>query len=305
MLSHPHNWSLALILSVVPTLVFADSASDASVVIYRHTVSEVRVSFFTTDENNRPIDNISKDDFAIVDSGMVIRDFRSLARSGETTLDVVAVVDTSESVAPRLRATLDEVLQLVAQKRLATDDNVSVLSFGGLQSAVICTGNCRSAAAGERLLALKAAGATPLFDALAYAADFIARRRTPGVRPILVLFSDGADTISKTPLQDALRAVVASGALLYTIDLNQSAEASLGRAVLRRMAEATGRYFPIREGAAYVLQAALEDLRASYVVTYRLPSHAVGFHSLRILPKHNLNLRFHCRSGYNYEADVP
>jgi len=51
-------------------------------------------------------------------------------------------------------------------------------------------------------------------------------------------------------------------------------------------------------GEADILHAVLADLRASYVVTYQLPSRSAGFHALRILPKHNLNLRFHCRRGY-------
>jgi hypothetical protein len=71
---------------------------------------------------------------------------------------------------------------------------------------------------------------------------------------------------------------------------------------LRRVSEATGgRYFSLRDGAATVLNAVLEDLRASYVVTYALPSHQDGFHSLRLLPTHNLNLTFHSRNGYFYE----
>jgi hypothetical protein len=68
------------------------------------------------------------------------------------------------------------------------------------------------------------------------------------------------------------------------------------------MADATGgRSFSAQDDVTDVLEAALADLRASYVVTYALPSHAAGFHSLRILPKHNLNLRFHCRRGYFYD----
>ena len=58
-------------------------------------------------------------------------------------------------------------------------------------------------------------------------------------------------------------------------------------------------------GAASLLNAVLEDLRASYVVTYDLPSHQAGFHALRLLPTHNLNLTFHSRSGYNYEPGDP
>jgi len=284
----------------------AGSANDLPAATYRTTVSEVRITFFATDEKNRPVDKIGKDDFAVVDNGIVVRDFRSLTRSDETALDVVAVVDASESVAPHFQATVNDVLQLVSQKQLATDDNISVMTFSGLQPLVICARDCRSAAAGEKLLAVKAAGATPLFDALADGARFISKRRAPAVRPVFILFSDGDDTISKTPTRDALEEVIASGALLYAIDLNKPGEVTRGSDALQQMAEMTGgRYFPAGEGAVHVLQAALEDLRASYVVTYQLPSRAVGFHSLRILPKHNLNLRFHCRNGYYYENAIP
>ena len=75
---------------------------------------------------------------------------------------------------------------------------------------------------------------------------------------------------------------------------------------LRRVSDATGgRYFHLRssqqDGAAAVLSAVLEDLRASYVVTYDLPGHQAGFHSLRLLPTHNLNFTFQSRNGYYYE----
>lgn len=296
----------ALLLFVLSGLAYAGGANDLPVTTYRTTVSEVRITFFATDQNNHPVEHIGKDDFAVVDNGIVVRDFRSLVRSDETALDVVAVVDASESVAPRFQATISEVLQLVSQRQLASDDNVSIVSFGGMQPVVICSRNCRSAGAGERLLAVKAAGATPLFDALAQGANLIANRKTPDVRPVLVLFSDGDDTISRNSARDALEAAIASGALLYTIDLNQPGNGSKGSVTLEQLAEATGgRFFSIREGAVNVLEAALQDLRASYVVSYRLPSRAVGFHSLRILPKHDLDLRFHCRNGYYYATRVP
>jgi hypothetical protein len=107
-------------------------------------------------------------------------------------------------------------------------------------------------------------------------------------------------------VRDAMHALIASGALLYAVDTNQPGENPRGSWALQGMAEATGgRYFSMQEGAANVLQAALEDLRASYVVTYNLPGSEAGFHSLRILPKHNLNLRFHCRNSYYYGTDIP
>lgn len=60
---------------------------------YRSTVSEVRVTFFATGENNRPVETITKSDFAIVDNDIVIRNFRSLTRAEETALDVVVLLD--------------------------------------------------------------------------------------------------------------------------------------------------------------------------------------------------------------------
>jgi VWFA-related protein len=303
-LPHHYGWSSTLAL-IFPFVLFTGSTSDAPKVTYRTNAFEARITFFTTDENNQLVETVKKDDFAVVDSDVVIRDFRSLTRSNETALDVVAVVDASESVAPSFQATMNDVRQLVSQQPMAADDNVSIVSFSGLRPVVLCTGDCRSPAAGQRLLAVKAAGPTPLFDALAFAANFLSRRHKAGVRPVLILFSDGVDTISMTSAHDALEAVVASDAVVYTVDLNDSRYASSGSTVLARLAEATGgRYFSVHDGTMNVLQAALADLRASYVVTYPLPSRVAGFHSLRILPKHDLNLRFHCRSGYFYDEGI-
>src|ERR1035441_2562770 len=82
----------------------SDFSGDGS---YRSNVSEVRVTFFATDENNHPLDIIDKADFAVVDNEQVIRSFRSFTHSDETSLEVVALVDLSESVAPRVRVSMD------------------------------------------------------------------------------------------------------------------------------------------------------------------------------------------------------
>jgi VWFA-related protein len=296
---------MSLLLFLLPGALFASSANDAPIATYHSTVSEVRLTFFTTDENNRTIENVRKDDFAIVDGDLVVRNFRSLMRSNETAIDVLVMVDASESVAPRFQMMVNDLLQLLSQRQIASDDKFSVLSFGGMQPTMVCSGDCRSSETLEKILAVKPAGATPLFDALAYGAQYISQRQIPAVRPVIVLFSDGDDTISKISAHDALHALISSGVLLYAVDISDDTR-SQGSGALQRMAEATGgRYFSFQQGSADVLQAALEDLRASYVVTYHLPKTETGFHSIRILPKHNLNLRFHCRSGYYYGANIP
>jgi Mg-chelatase subunit ChlD len=281
----------------------AQDASDASAgATFRSSVSEVRVTFFATNQDNRPVENPTAADFAVFDNGMVVRNFRSFTRSDETSLDVVAMVDMSASVAPRFRNAMADVLQLVSREQSVPDDNIAVLSFGGLHPAILCSSGCRDANAAGKFLAAKSGGLTPLYDGLVFGADFVAHHRRAGVRPVLILFSDGRDTISMHSAREAAEEVVASGAMVYAVDISTSQDGPQGSAFLRWISDATGgRYFSARDGAATVLNAVLDDLRASYVVTYQLPNRQAGFHSLRIMPTRNLNLSFHHRNGYYYE----
>jgi VWFA-related protein len=306
MLSHWHIRSALLALFVLTYASVADDTNRSSgLPTYRSTVSEVRVTFFATDENNHALATLTKSDFAVVDNELVVRNFRSFTHSDETSLDVVALVDLSESVAPRFRVAMSDVLQLVAREQSIPDDNIAVLSFGGISSAILCSSGCRASDSVSKLLAVKSSGTTPLFDALIFGADFISHHRRAGARPVIILFSDGNDTISLHSAGNALEAVLDGGALIYSVDIGTPRNPSSGSMFLRRVSEATGgRYFSLRDGAATVLNAVLEDLRASYVVTYALPSHQDGFHSLRLLPTHNLNLTFHSRNGYFYERSV-
>jgi VWFA-related protein len=326
MLAHWHIRSILLAVLVLTYALAAEDTNDpSSLPTYRSVVSQVRVTFFATDENNHPVAPLTKSDFAVVDSEFVIRNYRSFTPADESALDVVALVDLSESVAPRLRVTMSAVLQLVAREQSLPDDNIAVLSFGGtfegtpgggvgsIHPAIFCSSGCRAAGAANRPLAVKNSGATPLFDAVLFGADFLSHHHRAGARPVLILFSDGKDTISMHSAREALDAVLNDGVLIYSVDTGTSGSPSskqkAGSMFLRQVSEATGgRYFPLRfspkDDAVTVLNAALEDLRASYVVTYDLPSHQAGFHSLCLMPTHNLNLTFHSRNGYYYEPGV-
>jgi VWFA-related protein len=331
MLTRGHIRSVLLALFVLTDAVLTYAAADektndsSTLPTYRSIVSQVQVTFFATDENNRPVAALTKSDFAVVDNGLVIRNFRSFTAADETSLDVVALVDLSESVAPRLRVAIREVEQLVAREQSIADDNVAVLYFGAesggtsrgtsgaasgaasgeIRPAILCASGCRVSGSVSRLLTVKSGGATPLLDALIFASDFISHHRRAGARPVLILFSDGNDTISLHSAREALDAVVAGGALVYSVDIGKPANPSAGSMFLRQVSDASGgRYFSLQDGVANVMSAVLEDLRASYVVTYDLPSQQAGFHSLCLMPTHNLNLTFHSRNGYYYEPSL-
>jgi VWFA-related protein len=305
LLSHRQGWSLAVLLAFFPCLFYASSTSDDPLTTYHTGTSEVRISFFATDERNHPVENLGKDDFAIVDDDMVIRDFRSLVRASDTALDLVLVVDDSESVAPRFQEVQQDILKLISFESLSARDRVSVVTFAGMRPTIFCVQDCGTPAVRQRLLAAKAEGATPLFDAVNYTARLVTSQPAPAARQVVILFSDGHDTISMASYRDAVQAMIASGALLYAVNVERSQDSSSqGSRTLQQLAESTGgRSFQLPDHAVDLLQAVLADLRASYIVTYQLPNRTAGFHSLRILPKHNLNLHFHCRKGYKYDDE--
>ncbi len=311
---HTCAW-LCGVLLIFPRLLVAGEPSEPTnaplQITYHASTSEVRLTFFTTDERDHAVQTVLEDDFAVVDGDMIVRNFRSFTRSGETALDVIVLVDSSGSVATRLPSMMNDVVRLVSQNDSGRKTHISVLTFGGLQTSVVCSLDCRAGDATQKMLDLRAAGPTPLYDALAYSADFFSDHSVADARRVLVLFSDGDDTISKTSLDDALRAIAASGALVYTIDLKAIVKSSKkaaggsssGSSTLRHIAEATGgRYLSFDAQASDALDAVLDDLRASYVVTYEVPRRSAGFHSLRILPRYNANLQFHCRAGYHYSS---
>jgi VWFA-related protein len=314
MFTHWHTRLILRTLLVLPCALVASNTGDPSdLPTFRSTVSEIRVTFFAVDESHHPVTTLTKSDFAVVDGERIVRDFRSFTRSDENALDVVALVDLSESVAPRFRDAINDVLQMVAREQSIPDDNIAVLSFGGtrggMQPAVLCSSGCGASDSTSRLLAVKSGGMTALFDALVFSSDFISHRRRAGVRTALILFSDGNDTSSLHTPREAMQAVLASEALVYSIDIGGPQNDFSGSGHLRQISDATGgRYFSLgsshHDRAATVLTAVFEDLRASYVVTYDLPSRQAGFHSLRLLPTRNLNLTFHSRNGYYYEPSV-
>ena len=136
MLTHGQTRSVLPALFVLTYAVLtyasaAESTNDSSnLPTYRSIVSQVQVTFFATDENNRPVTTLTKSDLAIVDDELVVRNFRSFTVANENALDVVALVDLSESVAPRLRVAISDVEQLVAREQSIPDDSVAVMYFG-------------------------------------------------------------------------------------------------------------------------------------------------------------------------------
>jgi VWFA-related protein len=276
-------------------------AGDPPAYTYRTSANEVRLYFSATDQNNHGVATLQASDFAVVDKEVIVRNFQSFTRSNWTKLEIAILVDASESVTPHFRQELGDVLNLVSQTAGIPDENLSMFSFHGMEPALLCAGNCRSTGTAERLPAGRVGGLTPLFDSIVFASQFLSKQGDAHAQKVLIVFSDGADTISQSSLRDAVEASLRAEVQVDCIDLNRSFASSPGTAILREVAGATGgRYFPPPNGVAAAINVILEGFEASYTVSYRLPNRAYGFHAVKILPTRNLNLRFRSRSGYYY-----
>jgi VWFA-related protein len=278
----------------------AGLAGDPAEFTYRANVTEVRLDFSATDQNDHGVATLQASDFAVVDKDVIVRNFQSFTRSDWTKLEIAILVDASESVTPQFRQEMADLIELVSQTAGVPEDNLSIFTFHGSKPVLLCAGDCRASHAAERLPAAGTGGLTPLFDSVIFTANFLSDRGDANAGKVLILFSDGSDTISRNSFGDALETALRSDVQLYCIDLTQSRYSSQGAAVLRSLSSATGgRYFPQNQ-ASRTLQVILEGFRASYTVSYRVPSQDPGFHTVRILPTHNLNLQFRSRSGYYY-----
>lgn len=283
---------------------FAQADSTSSAVTLHSSVAEVQLTFSVTDQNNRAIATLQPSDFAIVDRDLVVRDFRSFTRTAYTRLDVAILVDASESISPHFRQELAGIVQLLNGTQGVPDESFFVATFRDLKPAIMCAGNCRAMTAGGEFPAIQTGGLTPLYDAIVFASRTLGRDSDPHVRKILILFSDGADTISLKTFDEAMDSALENNVAIYSVDVGREPHNSPGALVLRSLSFKTGgRYLPVEAGSANLADAILEDFHAAYTVAYKLPNHANGFHPVRILPTRDLGLQFHCRRGYNYPRD--
>ena len=296
-------WSIvASILLMPPAFAHAQSTEIDFGPTYRRDVSEVRLAFVATDEHDQPVSELKPQDFVVVDDEQIIRKFRSFVVAGVIKLDLTVLVDCSDSVLPKFDREMRSVLKLLEQTPATSGYNlsISILTFRELEASVKCRDDCRTMFTPERIVTLPRGGATPLFDAVRLAADSILHRPRPDAAQVVVLFSDGQDTISLASFRETSRDLLSTGAQLYAVDVGDTRHPSPGTTVLKALAdESGGRYIQFDKSASDILKMILGDTQAARIVTYEMPRSNAEFHSVRILPTRNLSLQFHSRQGYH------
>lgn len=259
-------------------------AAEPADYTFRSDVAEVRLTFSVVDQNQHGVATLQAGDVVVVDKDIIVRKFQSFTRSDWTKLELAILIDTSGSVTPHFRQELADVVDLVAQTAGIPDENLSIFSFQDQKPTLLCAGDCRTWRTTQLLPEERPAGLTPLFDTIVFATDLLSHRGDAHTQRVLIVFSDGADTISRYSLRDAIDAALNSEVQIESVDLNR-ASFSPSALALRNLANATGgRYFPPPRGAAQAINLILEGLRTSYTVSYRIPSRDFGFHNVAVFP---------------------
>lgn len=138
------------------------------------------------------------------------------------TIEVVVVIDTSGSMAG---APIDAATAAATEfvSSLDPETRVAVVGFGAaVETAAGFDATRRQT--NSAIESLEAGGETALYDALVAASQVFGSGNS---RRFVVVLSDGTDTASSSSLQEAARALDASGASLYAITL-ESDEADFG-----------------------------------------------------------------------------
>jgi Ca-activated chloride channel homolog len=305
--------TLFLLIIGPVTLNAQDGVSRNDDDVLRVRTDLVVLPVIVKDARDRRVQGLLQTDFAVRDNGRAVR--LEYFAAGTERVALAFALDASGSVREMLTRQRETALSLFS--RFGKDSRVAVLQFSESARFVVpFTTDTDKALAGFDFPAVQNRR-TALFDAALAATrafDVSASDRTE--RRIIILISDGLDTISKTSAQDVMIEARTRGVSFYLIHLPLFAPRD-GQLKprppaknFRALAEQTGgRYFMVGDAksaldprAAYdlapVFQAIEDDLKGQYVVGY-YPDAAT-----RAEPNHRIEIKLTSRDKRNLHVQT-
>lgn len=275
----------------------------------RADVKLVRLLATVKDPGGELVGDLSKSDFKISDNG-VPQEVAVFERTTAQPLSVSVLVDTSSSTATNLKYETDSVTRFLRAlfREGNVEDRASLYSFSW--EVALELGFTRNLGRLEGALKrLKSTGGTAMYDALQFAGKHLQDRDG---RRVIIIVTDGGDTVSAVKFADALEAAQRSNAVIYPILVvpitNGAGRNTGGEHALQTLAAETGgRVFTPNIGAGLdaAFDSILRDLRSQYLLAYypkNVPEAKNRFHRLKIEIPNRSGLRISTRSGYYGDA---
>jgi len=216
---------------------------------YRVSVDLVNVLCSAFDKNtNSFVTNLTQDDFTVYEDGQK-QEIKNFARETNMPLTIAMLIDTSDSVAPKLKFEQEAAISFF-QSILREKDRAMLVEFdSGVTLLQDFTSDPNKLA--REIRKLKAAGGTALYDAIFMTCDEKLIRETG--RKAIIILSDGNDESSNTTYQQALEMALRAEATIFAISVSKGGFFGVegseeGDAVLKNMARETGGrvFFPFK-----------------------------------------------------------
>lgn len=267
---------LALALAVLPL-----SAQDTTL---RLDVKLVSVFVNVTDRNGAIVGGLTRDDFALSEDGRP-QTITLFERQSELPLNLTLAIDTSGSVHKDLGEEA-EAAHKFAHALLRPQDQMSLMQFATDVEQITPFTN-KLSQIDHGLNHLHGDFATALYNAVQQACQRLGGRDG---RRVLVLVSDGDDTISDTTYAQALEAALRNEVMIYSIiDVPIAASAGRdtgGEHALITLAEQTGgkSFYESEGGLDKAFARVSDDLRTQYLLGYYPRNQEPGreFHRIQV-----------------------
>jgi Ca-activated chloride channel homolog len=232
-------------------------------------VKLVNVFVTVTDQRGAPVSNLTKENFQLKEDGKEQK-IAIFDRESELPLSIVLSVDTS------LSTRKDLPLELMSARKFAhaivrPQDGLSLYTFSEeVRETVPFTSNLKAIDAG--IDRIRNGAATALYDAIFLGSQALSHRHG---RKVMVVITDGGDTVSSVDYKEALRAAQEAEAIIYSIII-VPIEASAGRdtggehALIQISEDTGGKYYyatslPQLDEAFRQIS---DELRTQYLLAY-------------------------------------
>jgi len=278
----------------------------------RIDVRLVRILATVKDQNGAPVGSLEKPDFEVRDNG-ALQQIAVFERQTEQPLSIAILVDNSGSTASDLKYETDSVTRFVRAVMRSGNPQDAVALYSFNWEVVKQTAFTRDpAVVDRRLRELRGETGTSMYDAILLASRDVQDR--PG-RKVLVVVTDGGDTLSKSSFQRAAEAAQVADAVIYPVLVtpvtNNAGRNIGGENALTTLAQRTGgQVFQPTLGAEMdkAFDGILRDLRTQYLLAFYpkdVPLTTDRFHTLSVTTMRaagNPAWQVAARSGYYGEA---
>jgi Ca-activated chloride channel family protein len=232
-------------------------------------VKLVNVFVTVTDEHGVPVGSLTRENFDLNEDGQEQR-ITIFDKESALPLSIVLALDTSLSTRKDLPLELQSARRFV-HAILRPVDALALYGFSEAVNEVVpFTSDLKRIDRGIDRIPL--GSATAVYDALYLGTQTLNRRQG---RKVMVIITDGGDTVSRTSYQQAVRAAQEAEAILYSI-IDVPVEASAGRdtggehALIQLSEDTGGRHFYAKSLAQLddAFRQISDELRTQYLLAY-------------------------------------